>query len=354
MPATFDFVNQPMAPNTLGPIQQPTPAQAQLPTKKPVQEPDPVITGGGFHFTVTKDGQKGPGTIIEVDNGAVEKAKKTRKKREITTDASADGIVRAEGVVEEVSTLNTYAETAFMLNDTLKQIDTVAAEVKMEFDNVRTNRAMKSKHMVMTNLTENLSDLLNAKISAIRELNNCISKSNDLDYKRERDRKEAAMGVGDDKAIMDLYQAFVQNPMGTQAATQALSNGPLGPSPISAVVNDNTSGIVRAPADTNMVGPQQDAGFVNYLANLTPEQNMMLYEQNPDVKQVVVYDEATNNKWFQVMNMKTMQVIPNMPVHDQMFMNDTTIDKRNKIAKNINLNETYPLVVINENVASEY
>lgn len=349
MPATFDFENQPMAPNTLGPV-QPIATQQQLPVKKPIPEPDPVITGGGFHFTVTKDGQTGPGTIIEVDNGAVEKAKKTRKRKDPAV--SADGIVRAEGTVEETSTLNTYAETAYMLKDTLKQIDTVAAEVKMEFDSIRTNRTMKSKHIVMTNLTENLSDLLNAKISAIRELNNCISKSNDLDYKRERDRKEAAMGVGDDKAIMDLYQAFVQNPMGNNNAAPTLGSGPLGPTPISAVVNDN-SGIVRAPADTSSV-QSQDTGFVNYLANLTPEQNMMLYEQNPDVKQVVVYDEATNNKWFQVMNLKTMQVVPNMPVHDQMFMNDTTIDKRNKIAKNINLNETYPLIVINESVASEY
>lgn len=348
MPATFDFENQPIAVPNIGPV-QPVPQQI-VPVKMP--EPDPVITGGGFHFTVTKDGTTGPGTIIEVDNGEIEKVKKSRK-RKTPSEASADGIIRADGVVEESSALNTYAETAYMLKDTLKQIDTVAAEVKVEFDSIRTNRTMKSKHIVMSNLTENLSDLLNAKISAIRELNNCITKANDLDYKRERDRKEAAMGVGDDKAIMDLYQAFIQNPMGTNTATTPLGTGALGPSPISAVVNDN-SGIVRAPADNAATGNAQDAGFVNYLANLTPEQNMMLYEQNPDVKQVVVYDEATNNKWFQVMNMKTMQVIPNMPVHDQMFMNDTTIDKRNKIAKNINLNETYPLVIINESVSSEY
>lgn len=354
MPATFDFVNQPMVPNQMGPI-QPVPQQVPMQTPPKIIEPEPVITGGGFHFSVTKDGERGPATIVEVDNGEYERAKRNRKKKDTPATVSADGIVRVDGTVEEVSTLNTYAETAYMLKDTLNQIDMVAAEVKAEFDNVRTNRTMKNKHIVMTNLSGNISDLLNAKISAIRELNNCITKSNDLDYKREKDRKDAAAGIGDDKAIMDLYQAFIQNPMGNrQANDNPLSAGLLGPSPVGAVVNDN-SGIVRVSANNADQSQTQDIGFTNYLANLTPEQNMMLYEHNPDVKQVVVYDEATNNKWFQVMNLKTMQVIPNMPVHDQMFMEDTTIDRRNMIAKNINLNETYPLIIINENkVAKEY
>ena len=354
MPATFDFVNQPMAPDMMGPVQ---PIPQQMPMQAPqVVEPEPVITGGGFHFSVSKDGERGPATIVEVDNGEFEKVKKPRKKKELPAEANANGIVRVNGTVEETSTLNTYAETAFMLKDTLKQIDMVAAEVKVEFDNVRTNRTMKNKHMVMTNLSENISDLLNAKIAAIRELNNCITKSNDLDYKREKDRKDAAAGIGDDKAIMDLYQAFISNPMGNRPMSDnPLTPGVLGPSPVGAIVNDTASGIVRASAATNGDPNAVDLGYTSYLANLTPEQNMMLYEHNPDVKQVVVYDEATNNKWFQVMNLKTMQVIPNMPVHDQMFMEDTTIDRRNMIAKNINLNETYPLIIINENkVKKEY
>ena len=116
------------------------------------------------------------------------------------------------------------------------------------------------------------------------------------------------------------------------------------------------SGIVRADiksGDINSNGPV-DAGYLNYMSNLSPEQNMMMYESNPNVKQVVVFDASTGNKFFQVMDMSTGQVIPNVPVYDQMFMEDTTLDLKTKIAKNINLNETFPIVVINEGATSQY
>jgi hypothetical protein len=37
-----------------------------------------------------------------------------------------------------------------------------------------------------------------------------------------------------------------------------------------------------------------------------------------------------------------------------MFMEDVTIDVKNKIAKNNNLHETFPLVIINENSSLQY
>ena len=40
--------------------------------------------------------------------------------------------------------------------------------------------------------------------------------------------------------------------------------------------------------------------------------------------------------------------------HDIMFMEDTTIDERNHTARNIKLNESYPLVVIGESAIDEY
>ena len=38
-----------------------------------------------------------------------------------------------------------------------------------------------------------------------------------------------------------------------------------------------------------------------------------------------------------------------MPVHDAMFLEDTLIDKKRNIARNVNLGETYPLVVVGGN-----
>jgi hypothetical protein len=56
-----------------------------------------------------------------------------------------------------------------------------------------------------------------------------------------------------------------------------------------------------------------------------------------------------------MMDMSTGQVIPNLPVYDQDFMQDTTLDLSKGIAKNLNLNETFPIVQINqESVMNQY
>ena len=55
-----------------------------------------------------------------------------------------------------------------------------------------------------------------------------------------------------------------------------------------------------------------------------------------------------------MMDVVTGAVIPNVPVYDPMFLEDTTLDLKNKIAKNINLNETFPIIVINEGVTQQY
>ena len=116
-----------------------------------------------------------------------------------------------------------------------------------------------------------------------------------------------------------------------------------------------SSGIIRANVDKsgNLMGGDQ--AYLNYMGNLTPEQNLMLYEQNPNVKQVVVFDHSTGNKFFQYMDMSTGQVIPNLPTYDQDFMADTTLDLAKGVAKNLNLNETFPIVQINQDsIKNEY
>ena len=157
--------------------------------------------------------------------------------------------------------------------------------------------------------------------------------------------------MDDDKYIADLYKAFISNP--SMQATE-----PSMPQMQMPVVNQGSmmgSSIIRANVDNtgNIMGGDQ--AYLNYVSNLTPEQNLMLYEQNPNVKQVVVFDHATGNKFFQMMDMSTGQVIPNLPVYDQDFMADTTLDLSKGIAKNLNLNETFPIVQINqESVMNQY
>jgi hypothetical protein len=44
--------------------------------------------------------------------------------------------------------------------------------------------------------------------------------------------------------------------------------------------------------------------------------------------------------------LRTNQSVPGTPKPDPMFLENLTIDIRNNIARDINLNKTYPLVLI--------
>ena len=298
-------------------------------------------------FTVVDDEDETTGIVNLPTPDVGISNKKPRKKKEVA-EVNSNEIVRADDAKQELSTMYNYAQTTALLGGTLDQVDMLNSELKNEFDNVMNNRTLKNKYMILTNLSESMSQLLNTKTTIIREINNSITKAIELDYKKEKDRLAAEGIANDNKYIMDMYNSFVNNP-NVEANTSVL-----GPSLNSATVNG--SSIVRAPIAG---GPQPaiaDQGFLNYISNVTPEQNAMFYEKDPNVKTVVVYDMSNGNKFFQVMNMATGQVVPNVPVMDNRFLEDVTIDLRNNICKNSNLHETYPLIVINDNnnVASQY
>ena len=256
-----------------------------------------------------------------------------------------EGTESVSGTVEDAPTAYSYFETNMMIRDTINQIDTLNSELMTEFESVRHNRTMKNKYNVLVGLSENIGSLIGNRIQAIKEANNSITKSNDLDYKKLKDAKAAMAAVSDDKYIADVYQALISNKQVNPAEHMM------------APINSATlygSGIVRADAMDAQPGVPVDYGYMNYVANMTPEQNLMRYEGNPNVKQVVVFDAQSGAKFFKMMDLSTGQVIENVPVYDQSIMEDTTLDVKNKIAKNINLNETFPIVVLNDNITSQY
>ena len=284
-----------------------------------------------------------------VDPPKKKRGRPPKKKNEVETTNSSN-IIRADksndnAEVIDSPTSYTYMETTGLLKETLMQIDVLNSELMEEFESVKRSRTMKNKYNTLVGLSQNVGTLLNNKISAIREINNSINKSNDLDYKKAKDRAQAESSMNDDKYIADLYQAFISNPQNAQAYQQPqipeLNPSVMGSSIIRANISDNNNAI--------------DESYLNYVSNLTPQQNLMRYENDPNVKQVVVYDQATGNKFFQIMNVVTGEVIPNLEPYDtEMFMPDTTIDLNTKTARNLNLNETFPVVIINETVANQY
>ena len=314
----------------------------------------PGSGGLGYSFTVIKDEEPTNNRLMLPDpnpmgNTIPDTVSSSGKKRGRPKKNDKE-IVKAEsekGEVVDESAMYTYSQTTMMLHETVQQIDMVAAEIKDELDSVKLSKTYRNKHNTMIGLSKSLADLLSSKVSAISQINNSISKANDLDYKREKDRKDRDAAANmDDNTIMNMYNAFISNPYNTSGVNKIL-----GPTGVQATLN--TSNIIRSD-----VGSEEneiiDAGYLSYLANMTPEQNMMFYEQNPNVKTAVIYDAATGNKSFAVVDITTGQNIPNVPVMDNRFLEDTYIDIKNRIARNNNLHESYPVIILNENVMNEY
>ena len=114
-------------------------------------------------------------------------------------------------------------------------------------------------------------------------------------------------------------------------------------------VQRREKGMLVTQIDTGNVG-----GYENYINNMTPQQHMMALENNPNVKQVIVYNERTGQRYFEVMDLSTMQPVPNTDKMDIMLIDEFELDLKNKVARSVNMNITMPLIVIGDPTLSEY
>lgn len=240
---------------------------------------------------------------------------------------------------------NSYNETNDMIKASIYQIDTLNSTMVEEITNIKNSKTLKGKYNYLSQLAGVSSSLLGTKLGAIKEMNKVITDSHNLELKRIKDLKlNTNDKVDDDKYIMDMYNAFINTPVGTYGG-----NGLNAPSMVDMTMMNGVNNMVRVE-----MGTQNGTGFDAYLNNLTPVQNMMMLEKDPNVKTVVVYDAMTGNRWFEVMNTATGETLTNVDKPDAMFLEDTTLDTRNGIARNVNLDTTYPLIVINGNNMMEY
>lgn len=311
----------------------------QSPIRFTNESPDVEVTAGKLNFNYLKNN---PPALPTGPDLPAETPKKSRRKSS-SVEGSTD-IIKAEGDVIETRTLDTYQENLNVLKNTIGQIDSLSLDLKKDFDALRSSKVVRGKYQYESMISKNLTELLSAKVMAIKEINNTIKNSNDLDYRKEKDRRDQEMN-NDDQQIMNLYNAFVSSPISQGMGSKGL----LGPTTEDMTVA-GSSGIVRYGNHD-----VEQAGYERYVNNLSPTQNLMRYERDPNVKQVVVYDKLTGEKHFDVRNIATGESIPNVPIKDDIFMADTTVDPIRKIARNISLNETYPVIVINENASlNEY
>lgn len=235
-----------------------------------------------------------------------------------------------------------YNETDNMLRSVIGQSDVLLGDINKDLQTIRASKAMTNKYRYVTDLSASMASLLSTKISAVKELNTSRTHAIDFNMKHEKDVRAQmlASSQDDDKKIMDMYNAYMSVPMGTYMPAQPIPT-----------MRDLTFGanpeVGRIDVNNGLIN-DSDIGYQNYVNNITPTQNMMRYENNPDIQTVVVYDQSNGNKWFDVINIKTGESIPNVSKPDEFLLNDTRPDLVNMIARNSNIDKVYPLIVVGQ------
>ena len=281
----------------------------------------------------------------KIDSGVVDIEKPKRKTAK--PKVAIDGQVLPDrelvnpipgAAVAEVDYARTYTETNNLIRGAILQADELSSEIKQDIDAVRSSKTIKNKYTYITNLTASASALISTKISAIKELNSTITQGHNLELNRLKTLKLNEKDSNDDMKMMDIYSAFVNTPIGTYT--------PPAPS-----IQDLTLGV---NSQNPSISPVEMISTNNGSTGLSPEQNRMRMESNPNIQVVVRYDQSTGQRCFDVVDKNTGMSVPNYPRPDNFLLEDTTIDIHTGIARNRNINAVWPLIMEGSMSIKEY
>lgn len=236
---------------------------------------------------------------------------------------------------------DSYNETNHMLRESIGQINVLSNDVQSEIENIRKSKTLKGKYKYISDLCATASTLVSTKISAIREMNSTTTNCHKLEIQRLKDVKAAQQNQqDDDKYLADLYNAYI--------------NTPIGNNPLLAMNSGNTvnnQSIITG--GTPLIGDMnEDQSYQNYLNTLTPEQNRMLLDGNPNIETVVVYDPSTGGKSFDVIDITTGTPVANYPRPDSLILDDTVIDFASGIASNTNIGQNWKVVTLGDPIGN--
>ena len=245
----------------------------------------------------------------------------------------------------DMSYQSTYETTNQLLGNTILQIDVMGAQIQQDLAKVRSERDRKKWEYIGA-LSGTSTSLIGNKISAIKEMNNIIGKCHDLEMKRAKELRYGVDDGDDDKKLMDLYHAYINTPVGTVPGA-AMPFAAMTPAEMM------TAG-VGIPINENIQQVSEDPGYLNYLNNISPTQNAMFMESNPFIETVIVYDQSTQEKYFEVVDSRTGEVVPNMPTPAPMILKGTVVDVRRGTARNAEVNQNFKVKLIGERGLNEY
>lgn len=229
-------------------------------------------------------------------------------------------IVNNEGPI-----IQSYDDTNVMLRGTIAQLDQLACEVKGQLDYVKASRTMKGKYKSVSDLAMTAGSLLTSKITAIRELNKTMTDCHNLELKRVKE-----IGGADDKTdeqrVMDMYNAYISMPVGQY-------NGPQFPN----IADASTSQV-------GMVSMMPPGGMQNNFS-MTPEMNRVMMGDDENIKTVVIYNPATMERHFEVVDVRTGAHVPNFPLPSSMVLDGLEIRESEGIAVHRELGMQFDLVM---------
>jgi hypothetical protein len=237
-----------------------------------------------------------------------------------------------------------YIDNAKLLYSAIAQTESMYNNIDDELSKFRENKSYggRNRIMYMSNYMNTQVGLINTKITAVRELNSVRNKINDLVLKKEQMMKDTNE-ENSDKSIMDAYYALVNAPRyGLPSVKQNLP-------PASINTGSFSTSVVRGP----MVQSEEDISFQEYQNNLTPVQKKMIADKDPNIKTVVVYDQTSGNKWFDVIDVTTGKSIPGIQRPAEFLLDNMRIDIRNGLGVNSNTNMTFPLVLLGTQAIDE-
>ena len=244
-----------------------------------------------------------------------------------------------------------YGPQVALVAGVISQSDQMLGDIDTELKkfNEKPGYGGKSRNLAVSNLQNAKISVLNTKLAAIRDLTNMRHKINDLAMQDRKLTKDDANADAGDKAVMDAYYAIVNaSKYGLPQITP-----PLHPSSINTGINLQGTPINTAtlgspapivPADNMGITPQ-DQVMAMQQQGLNPIQQRMILEKNPNIKTVVVYNQSTGSKRFDIVDVSTGMSIPGVQRPAPFLLDDMKPDIRNGVASNSNANMSFPLVI---------
>ena len=263
------------------------------------------------------------------------KKKKTKKKEVPVVATNTTPIIASTSmsyIQENIPYASAYADTNQQLDETISALNILGADIVTDLNMVRGNKTLRNKYNIVNEMTQTATSILSAKLAAIKEKNSTINSINKLELDRLKQIKVSASEEDDNTRIANLYDAFINTPIGA-------GPGILGPS-----MQDIIAGGQTGPTLPMMsIGNDQQA----WEQGLNPAENRMLLEAKGTIETVVMYDSLTGNRWFEVVDRITRQPVPNVEKPDSSYIYDLDINIRGGFAKDGNRGISYPLICIN-------